>query len=244
MAEGICPLVNCRNLEKGNSKKYCTIHYESVNRKELAQYRIAAEYMASHSRICGLATPTVTPDSSPLPLKSQHSPTFGVTGPTVTPDSSPLPLKSQHDPISSTVTPDSLSLPLKYKYIPSNFQSSETDVFSAESRHLSVPGPVLFRGVRKFYVERIVSSRPRGRGWQFQVRWVGYGPSHDQWLAASKLKGCWALDPWYARGGDGPDKVSVPETPTKPRPSLPRRDANRPPVRMALHTAASIPLTS
>jgi hypothetical protein len=37
------------------------------------------------------------------------------------------------------------------------------------------------------------------------VHWLGYGPQHDLWVAASELNECKALDVWYALGGDGPD---------------------------------------
>ncbi|KIM92140.1 hypothetical protein PILCRDRAFT_247 [Piloderma croceum F 1598] len=54
-------------------------------------------------------------------------------------------------------------------------------------------------------MDEIINSRRRGRGWQFLVRWSGYGPQHDLWLAAGKLADCEALDLWYRNGGDGPD---------------------------------------
>lgn len=39
------------------------------------------------------------------------------------------------------------------------------------------PGPVVTEdGSREWFVDRILDRRPRGRGFQYLVRWVGYGP--------------------------------------------------------------------
>jgi len=59
-------------------------------------------------------------------------------------------------------------------------------------------------GLREHEIERIIDSRPRGRGYQFLVRWTGFGPEDDEWLAACLLEDCEALDKWYESGGDGP----------------------------------------
>ena len=74
------------------------------------------------------------------------------------------------------------------------------------SRRLAQPGPVLTpEGLEEYSVEEIIDSRRRGRGWQFLVRWLGYGPRHDLWIAATELNECEALDVWYKNGGDGLD---------------------------------------
>jgi len=73
-------------------------------------------------------------------------------------------------------------------------------------REFSQPGPVLTaNGLEEHAIEEIIDSRRRGRGWQFLVRWTGYGPHHDEWLPAAELNDCEALDLWYQTGGDGPD---------------------------------------
>jgi hypothetical protein len=73
------------------------------------------------------------------------------------------------------------------------------------SREHARPGPVLTPdGLHEHEIERIIDSRPRGRGYQFLVRWKGYGPEDDEWLAARLLEDCEALDVWYDSGGDGP----------------------------------------
>ena len=61
------------------------------------------------------------------------------------------------------------------------------------------PGPVLTGdGMEEYAVESIIDSRKRGRGWQYLVRWVGYGPEHDRWLPRRELEECEALDLWLS----------------------------------------------
>jgi len=74
------------------------------------------------------------------------------------------------------------------------------------SREFSQPGPILMAdGLEEHTVEEIIDSRRRGCGWQFLVRWLGYGPHHNKWLPATELKDCEVLDLWYQIGGDGLD---------------------------------------
>jgi len=74
------------------------------------------------------------------------------------------------------------------------------------TRVLSQPPPILTAGgLEEYLVDEIIDSRKHGRGYQFLVRWVGYGHEHDLWIAASELNECEALDQWYKSGGDGPD---------------------------------------
>jgi hypothetical protein len=69
------------------------------------------------------------------------------------------------------------------------------------------PGPIVTEdGLEEYFIEAIIDSRRRGKGWQFLVRWTGYGPEHDRWLAARSLDECEALDEWYRGGGDGPER--------------------------------------
>lgn len=59
-------------------------------------------------------------------------------------------------------------------------------------------------GLQEHEIDRILDSRPRGRGYQFLVRWKGFGPEDDEWLRAGLLEDCEALDVWYESGSDGP----------------------------------------
>ncbi len=57
------------------------------------------------------------------------------------------------------------------------------------------PGPIVTpEGQEEFFVERILDRRPRGRGWQYLVRWRGYGPGSDSWLPGTEVQELEALD--------------------------------------------------
>ena len=60
-------------------------------------------------------------------------------------------------------------------------------------------------GDEEYYVRDIIDGRKRGRGYQYLVRWVGYGPEEDRWIAGSELKDTEVLDVWLAKAkGEGP----------------------------------------
>ena len=69
-------------------------------------------------------------------------------------------------------------------------------------RELSCDGPVTLPGGQKEHViERIIDERRRGRGWQFLVRWKGYGAGDDEWLARREVEETVALDEWLRAKG-------------------------------------------
>ena len=54
------------------------------------------------------------------------------------------------------------------------------------------PPPVIIDGEEEFEVELILQHRPVGKtqgdqGIQYQVKWLGYGPEHTQWLPERNL---------------------------------------------------------
>jgi hypothetical protein len=64
------------------------------------------------------------------------------------------------------------------------------DAILFPSREHSRPGPMVTpNGLQEHEIDRILDSRARGRGYQFLVRWKGYGPEDDEWLAGRLLKG-------------------------------------------------------
>ena len=72
------------------------------------------------------------------------------------------------------------------------------------SHKLSNPQPVVtLDGLEEFLVQDIIDARRRGRSRQYLVRWVGYGPKHDHWLAGSILKDCKALSIWLDKEDSG-----------------------------------------
>ena len=68
-------------------------------------------------------------------------------------------------------------------------------------------GPVMLAdGTEEHVIERIIDDRRRGRGWQYLVRWKGYGPGDDEWLLRREVEETIALDEWLRRkqkGGGG-----------------------------------------
>ena len=67
------------------------------------------------------------------------------------------------------------------------------------SRSHTRPGPIVTEdGNEEFIVESIVDHRRRGRGFQYLVRWKGYGPDADSWLPGKECKDLAALDTYLA----------------------------------------------
>lgn len=64
-------------------------------------------------------------------------------------------------------------------------------------RELTRDGPVVLPdGQEEHVIERILDERRRGRGWQYLVRWKGYGPGDDEWMARREIEETVALDEW------------------------------------------------
>jgi hypothetical protein len=47
------------------------------------------------------------------------------------------------------------------------------------SRTLAEPGPIMVDGVEEYTVERIITHRKIGRGFQYHIRFMGWGPEHE-----------------------------------------------------------------
>ncbi|OJT13242.1 Transposon Tf2-12 polyprotein [Trametes pubescens] len=57
------------------------------------------------------------------------------------------------------------------------------------------PGPIVTaHGEEEFFVEKILDRHRVGRGWQYLVRWLGYGPGSDSWLPGREVDELAALD--------------------------------------------------
>ena len=75
--------------------------------------------------------------------------------------------------------------------------ANDTDLFP--SRELPRPGPIVSPdGLEEYHVQEVLNSRKRGRGHQYLVRWTGYGPEHDHWIASHDFQDCETLDKWEA----------------------------------------------
>ena len=57
-------------------------------------------------------------------------------------------------------------------------------------RHFEQPPPVVVEsGEEEYEVEAIIDSKRVNKGWQYRVRWKGYGPEEDTWEPKESLIG-------------------------------------------------------
>ena len=80
------------------------------------------------------------------------------------------------------------------------FIESDTSLFPS-CKFEEPPAILNPEGEEEFFIDKILDQRRRGRGYQYLVRWRGYGQQHDQWLPGSELQECTALDNWLASRG-------------------------------------------
>ncbi len=105
------------------------------------------------------------------------------------------------NPLLSSYTLDIPNSPAKFN----NFHISELRAFVPNdsslfpSREHPRPGLILTEDGLEHLIDHIVDECCRGRGFQYLVRWVGYGPEDDNWLSRRELEDCEALDVWLAR---------------------------------------------
>ena len=83
------------------------------------------------------------------------------------------------------------------------FVPNDPDLFPG--RELPQDRPVLLvNGQEEHVINRILDERRRGRGYQYLVRWKGYGPGDDEWLAWREVEETITLDEWlWWRIGNG-----------------------------------------
>jgi len=76
-----------------------------------------------------------------------------------------------------------------------SFHKNDAELFSScKNTH---PGPVITDdGKEEWLVKTIIDSRHIGHSFQYLVRFTGYGPEEDRWLAGHKLKDNAALTVW------------------------------------------------
>lgn len=67
------------------------------------------------------------------------------------------------------------------------------------SREKERPRPVMTAsGAEEWEIEKVLDHKTRGRGFQYLVRWRGYGPEGDVWMAGSELEDTDALREYNA----------------------------------------------
>jgi len=104
----------------------------------------------------------------------------------------------------STVT---IELPNALNIFPT-FHTSEVLPFIKNDNSLfplckfEEPPPILTpEGEEEFYINKILDQHCQGCSHQYLIHWYSYGQDHDQWLPASELQECTALDEWLASSG-------------------------------------------
>ena len=66
-------------------------------------------------------------------------------------------------------------------------------------------GPIIMEDVNEEqYIDKILDACQHGQGYQYLIRWCGFGQEHDKWLPGSKLEDCEALDVWLASWNRSP----------------------------------------
>ncbi|KEJ82478.1 hypothetical protein OXYTRIMIC_257 [Oxytricha trifallax] len=46
----------------------------------------------------------------------------------------------------------------------------------------------------QYDISKILDARKSENGFEYLIRWKGYGPKHDSWIPESNLMGDWAID--------------------------------------------------
>jgi hypothetical protein len=74
---------------------------------------------------------------------------------------------------------------------------NDDELFPARAHH---PPQLLVtvNGTTEYFIDQILDRRPRSRGHQYLVQWMGYRPEHDLWLPKSELIDTEALAKWEA----------------------------------------------
>jgi len=80
------------------------------------------------------------------------------------------------------------------------FIPNDNEIFPSR-KNAEIPEPVLVDGELENYVDRILDFKRINKKPSYLVRWVGFGPEHDEWLPASMLEDNEALDRWIDFGG-------------------------------------------
>jgi hypothetical protein len=78
------------------------------------------------------------------------------------------------------------------------------------------PPPVVVEGEEEYEVESILDSRKWGRGFQYFVKWKGYGPEHNEWVPKANVENAQKLVDLFHR-----------INPQAPHPSAPPAQADR-----------------
>ncbi len=112
-------------------------------------------------------------------------------------------------PESSVYTldlPDSMRIfPTFHSSLLKPFVPNDSTLFP--SRERPRPGLIVTsEGTEEWVVEKLLDKRKRGRGYQYLVRWQGWGPEADEWIPASVAQELAAYDEWLLENPEDEDQ--------------------------------------
>ena len=114
-------------------------------------------------------------------------------------------------PKSSNYTLDILSHTYPMYHVAQLKQHITNDPILFPNCELPQPSPIITSSsLEEFLIEDIMDLHHCGHGWQFLIRWMGYGHDHNLWIPLGELSDCEALDLWYQNGGDGLEANMLP----------------------------------
>ena len=80
-----------------------------------------------------------------------------------------------------------LDLKGRFKVVQNIFHISQLKKHTPGGSYTTPPEPIQVEGEDYFEVEALLQHRSRGNSWQDLVRWLGYGPEHDEWIHEEEL---------------------------------------------------------
>ena len=80
-----------------------------------------------------------------------------------------------------------LDLRGRFKQIHNVFYVSHLKKHIPRGLSTTPPEPIQVEGEEHFEVEALLKHRIRGNSRQYLVRWLGYGPEHDEWVHEEEL---------------------------------------------------------
>ena len=117
-----------------------------------------------------------------------------------------------------------LILTPRYRHIHPTQHVSRLEPYFGPPHRSERPDPVVIDEQPEWFVERILDTKPRGRGVQYLVKWKGYGYEENTWEPRSHLEDTEALDIWEKLHGEPSAKRARNEKArTNPAPRRPRK---------------------
>ena len=75
----------------------------------------------------------------------------------------------------------------RFKQVHNVFHVSYLKKHTPGGSSTTPPEPIQVDGEDYFEVEALLKHRSWGNSWWYLVRWLGYGPEHDEWIHETEL---------------------------------------------------------